>query len=193
MQSGSECRPRRDRVAAMAGRRRIGVPRQLPATAFDGVDGPDQLADRLRDGMVWCSAQHGPSGSGPAGARRAPSGHAGVTTTLCGVFDRVRRGWDLTKMSWGVIRSHPGMAHLPLTGGALALLAFVVLGLPGAALLASDDAGAQIGGALLVAVGPTSAPSPSSTTTSPWRLRPTLPWRDGSPTSARPRPSPAAG
>jgi len=81
------------------------------------------------------------------------SGRAGITTTLCGVFDRMRRGWELTKMSWGVIRSHPGMARLPLTGGALALLAFVVLGLPGAALLASEDAGPQIGGALLVAVG----------------------------------------
>ena len=108
------------------------------------------------------------------------------------MFNRVRRGWELTKMSWGVIRSHPGMARLPLTGGALALLAFVVLGLPGAALLASEDAGAQIGGALLVAVGAylgsfaviyyNVALAAAADTALAGRQ----------PTSARPRPSPAA-
>jgi Family of unknown function (DUF6159) len=71
------------------------------------------------------------------------------------MFDRMRRGWQLTKTAWSVIRSHPGLARLPLTGGALALLAALVFALPGAALLARDDAstGAQVGGVILIAIG----------------------------------------
>jgi hypothetical protein len=69
------------------------------------------------------------------------------------MFDRVRRGWDLTKKAWGVIRSHPGLAKLPLTGGALALVAFLVLGIPGALLLGTDSTGATVGGIVLLAIG----------------------------------------
>jgi hypothetical protein len=69
------------------------------------------------------------------------------------MFSRMRRGWELTKKSWGVIRSHPGLARLPLSGGALALVAAVILILPGAALLSMDAAAAKVGGVLLIAVG----------------------------------------
>jgi hypothetical protein len=69
------------------------------------------------------------------------------------MFSRMRRGWELTKKSWGVIRSHPGLARLPLIGGALALVAAVILILPGAALLSMDAAAAKVGGVLLIAVG----------------------------------------
>jgi uncharacterized protein DUF6159 len=69
------------------------------------------------------------------------------------MFSRMRRGWELTKKSWGVIRSHPGLARLPLSGGALALVAAVILILPGAALLSMDAATAKVGGVLLIAVG----------------------------------------
>ena len=68
------------------------------------------------------------------------------------MFGRVRRGWGLTKKAWAVIRSHPGLAKLPLTGGALALVAFVVLGIPGALLVGSDNTGAVIGGIVLLAI-----------------------------------------
>jgi hypothetical protein len=68
------------------------------------------------------------------------------------MFGRVRRGWGLTKKAWAVIRSHPGLAKLPLTGGALALVAFAVLGVPGALLAGSDSTGAVIGGIVMLAI-----------------------------------------
>lgn len=66
------------------------------------------------------------------------------------MFGRVRRGWSLTKKARAVIRSHPGLARLPLTGGALALVAFVVLGIPGALLAGSGSTGA--GGIAVLAI-----------------------------------------
>jgi hypothetical protein len=68
------------------------------------------------------------------------------------VFQRVRSGWVLTKKAWGVIGAHPGLAKLPLTGGALAVVAFVVLGLPGVLLAESDSTGATIAGIVLLAI-----------------------------------------
>src|SRR6516225_2793959 len=68
------------------------------------------------------------------------------------MFGRVRRGWGLTKKAWAVIRSNPGLARLPLTGGALALVAFAVLGTPGALLAGSDSTGAVIGGIVVLAI-----------------------------------------
>lgn len=68
------------------------------------------------------------------------------------MFGRVRRGWGLTKKAWAVIRSHPGLARLTLTGGALALVTFAVLGIPGALLAESDSTAATIGGIVLLAI-----------------------------------------
>jgi hypothetical protein len=68
------------------------------------------------------------------------------------MFGRVRRGWGLTKKAWAVIRSQPGLARLPLTGGTLALAAFAVLGIPGALLAGSDSTGAVIGGIVVLAI-----------------------------------------
>ena len=69
------------------------------------------------------------------------------------MFDRIRRGWSLTKKAWGVIRSHPGLAKLPLTGGAVALVVFVVFGVPGVLVLGADSTGGIVGGVVLLAVG----------------------------------------
>ena len=67
------------------------------------------------------------------------------------MFERMRRGWELTKKAWGVVRSHPGLAKLPLTGGALALVAVIVFGGPGALLISIDNTGTKVlGGILLV-------------------------------------------
>jgi hypothetical protein len=68
------------------------------------------------------------------------------------MFDRMRRGWELTKKAWGVVRAHPGLAKLPLTGGALALLVVIVLGGPGAALLSIDNTGTKVLGGLLLVI-----------------------------------------
>src|SRR5262245_28751730 len=69
------------------------------------------------------------------------------------MFARMRRGWELTKKSWGVIRSHPGLARLPLIGGALALVAALIFIVPGAGLLTMDATAAKVGGVILIAVG----------------------------------------
>src|SRR5262245_13031860 len=68
---------------------------------------------------------------------------------------RIRRGWELTKKAWSVIRSHPGLVRFPIYGGLLALLFGVVFMVPGSLLLSTDDdnLGALIGGVLLVAIG----------------------------------------
>jgi hypothetical protein len=69
------------------------------------------------------------------------------------MFSRMRRGWELTKKAWGVIRAHPGLARLPLTGGVLAVISAIIFILPGAALLTTDSTAAKVGGAVLVAIG----------------------------------------
>jgi len=69
------------------------------------------------------------------------------------MFERMRRGWELTKKSWGVIRSHPKLTKLPLEGGALALLAVLLLCGPGALLLLLDETAATVGGVVLIAIG----------------------------------------
>jgi hypothetical protein len=69
-----------------------------------------------------------------------------------GVFYRIRAGWSVTKKAWGVIRSHPGLAKLPLTSGAIAPVAFLVFGIPGAGLLNSGNTGAIIAGAVLLVI-----------------------------------------
>src|SRR5215216_2394158 len=69
------------------------------------------------------------------------------------MFNRMRRGWELTKKSWGVIRSHPKLTKLPLTGGALALVAVLVFCGPGALLLLLDDTAATVAAVVLIAIG----------------------------------------
>jgi hypothetical protein len=71
------------------------------------------------------------------------------------MFNRIRRGWELTKKAWGVIRSHPGLARLPVYGGILAVIFGAIFAVPGAVLLSRDEAttAAQVGGAVLIAIG----------------------------------------
>ncbi len=71
------------------------------------------------------------------------------------MFERMRHGWELTKKSWGVVRSHPGLIRLPIYGGVLALLSAVIIAGPGAYLLSRDQGstGTTVGGVALVVVG----------------------------------------
>lgn len=71
------------------------------------------------------------------------------------MFDRIRRGWELTKKSWHVVRSNPGLVRLPIQGGVLALIFGALFGVPGAILLADDQGSTvtKIGGGVLVAIG----------------------------------------
>ena len=71
------------------------------------------------------------------------------------MFERIRRGWELTKKAWGVVRSNPGIARFPVYGGLLAALWMIVLGGAGALVLAQDEADVtlQVAGGVLIAVG----------------------------------------
>ena len=69
------------------------------------------------------------------------------------MFGRIRQGLGLTKKSWGVIRSHPGLIKVPITGGVIGLVAFVVLAGPGLVLLDSEDTWAVVGGVALLLIG----------------------------------------
>lgn len=71
------------------------------------------------------------------------------------MFERMRRGWELTKKAWGVVRANPRLVRLPITGGLLALVLGAVFAGPGALLLAREDpsTGIKVVGVVLVAVG----------------------------------------
>jgi hypothetical protein len=63
---------------------------------------------------------------------------------------RFRTGWDLTKKSWRLLRSQPGLTAYPVVGGLLSVLAFAVLAGPGFVLLDTD---ASAAGYVLIAIG----------------------------------------
>jgi hypothetical protein len=61
---------------------------------------------------------------------------------------KIRRGWELTKKSWGVLRENPDLLRFPLYGGiATIVCALIVVG-PGIFLIEQDQA--IFGGALAV-------------------------------------------
>lgn len=68
---------------------------------------------------------------------------------------RIRRGWELTKKAWGVVRANPGLVKLPIMGGVLAFLSMVVFGGPGVAIIAlgEESNAAYVGGGILIAIG----------------------------------------
>jgi hypothetical protein len=62
----------------------------------------------------------------------------------------MKQGWELTKKAWSVVRRHPRLAKLPLTGGVLAVIAALVLAGPGIVLVnAESDATTYVGYALI--------------------------------------------
>lgn len=69
------------------------------------------------------------------------------------MFARIKQGWELTKKAWSVVRQHPGLAKLPLTGGVLALIAALVLAGPGVFLANADSDAARLVGYILIAAG----------------------------------------
>lgn len=67
---------------------------------------------------------------------------------------RIKKGWQLTKKAWGVVRENPGLMKLPVYGGILAVIAFIVFAAPGALLIdASTTTAAQVAGGVLIAIG----------------------------------------
>jgi hypothetical protein len=63
-------------------------------------------------------------------------------------MNKIRRGWELTKKSWGMLRENPSLLRFPLYGGVATIVcALVVIG-PGIYLIEDDQA--VFGGALAV-------------------------------------------
>ncbi len=65
---------------------------------------------------------------------------------------RIRKGWELTKKAWGVVRANPSLLRLPIYGGLLAFVALVVFGAPAAYLLGASEeptTAQQVGGGAL--------------------------------------------
>jgi hypothetical protein len=66
------------------------------------------------------------------------------------LFRRIKSGWRLTKKSWGVLRSEPGLIRFPVVGGLISLLLAAIFFVPAAYLVDSDPAWA---GVVLFAIG----------------------------------------
>ncbi len=63
-------------------------------------------------------------------------------------MSKIRRGWDLTKKSWGVLRENPALLRFPLYGGAATIVCALVVVGPGVYLIEDDQT--IFGGALAV-------------------------------------------
>jgi hypothetical protein len=61
---------------------------------------------------------------------------------------RIRRGWELSKKSWSLLRGHPSLAQFPLYGGAAVIVCAVIVVGPGLYLI--DNGTAAVGGPLAV-------------------------------------------
>lgn len=65
-------------------------------------------------------------------------------------MSRIRRGWELTKKSWAVLREHRELIRFPLYGGAATIVMAIVLIGPGLYLI---EDGQIAGGAPLIVLG----------------------------------------
>jgi hypothetical protein len=63
-------------------------------------------------------------------------------------MSRIRRGWALTKKSWGLLRENPALLRFPLYGGVATILCAIVVVGPGLYLIEDDKA--AFGGPLAV-------------------------------------------
>ncbi|HXS33421.1 MAG TPA: DUF6159 family protein [Solirubrobacterales bacterium] len=63
-------------------------------------------------------------------------------------MSRIKRGWQLTKKSWGVLRANPALLRFPLFGGAATIVCAIVVVGPGVYLIEDDQT--VFGGALAV-------------------------------------------
>ena len=63
-------------------------------------------------------------------------------------MSRIRRGWQLTKKSWGLLRANPALLRFPLYGGVATIVCAIVVVGPGIYLI--DDGQQVFGGAVAV-------------------------------------------
>jgi Family of unknown function (DUF6159) len=63
-------------------------------------------------------------------------------------MSRIKRGWALTKKSWGLLRKNPELLRFPLYGGAATIVAAIIVVGPGLLLIENEQT--VFGGALAV-------------------------------------------
>lgn len=63
-------------------------------------------------------------------------------------MSRIRRGWELTKKSWGLLRENPALVRFPLYGGIATIICAIIVVGPGVYLIEDDQT--VFGGALAV-------------------------------------------
>jgi hypothetical protein len=63
-------------------------------------------------------------------------------------MSKIRRGWQLTKKSWGLLRENPSLIRFPLYGGVATVVCAIVVVGPGLYLI--EDGEAALGGPLAV-------------------------------------------
>ncbi len=63
-------------------------------------------------------------------------------------MSRIKRGWELTKKSWALLRENPTLLRFPLYGGAATIVCALVVVGPGIYLISDDQA--VFGGAMAV-------------------------------------------
>lgn len=63
-------------------------------------------------------------------------------------MSRIRRGWELTKKSWGLLRENPALLRFPLYGGVATIVCALVVVGPGLYLIEDDQT--AFGGAVAV-------------------------------------------
>ncbi|HKT83499.1 MAG TPA: DUF6159 family protein, partial [Solirubrobacterales bacterium] len=63
-------------------------------------------------------------------------------------MSKIRRGWELTKKSWGVLRENPDLLRFPLYGGVATIVCALIVVGPGVFLIEEDQA--VFGGVLAV-------------------------------------------
>lgn len=66
------------------------------------------------------------------------------------MFERIKRGWRLTKKSWAVLRTEPGMIRFPIVAGIASLVFAVLFLVPGLYFI---DSGPEFVGIVLIAIG----------------------------------------
>jgi uncharacterized protein DUF6159 len=63
-------------------------------------------------------------------------------------MSKIRRGWQLTKKSWGLLRENPSLIRFPLYGGVATIVTAIIVVGPGLYLI--EDGSAAVGGPLAV-------------------------------------------
>ena len=65
-------------------------------------------------------------------------------------MSRIKRGWALTKKSWGLLRANPALLRFPLYGGAATIVCALIVVGPGVYLIEDDQA---VFGSALAVIG----------------------------------------